>query len=223
MFLLVDKPCGITSHDVVDRIRKITGEMRVGHAGTLDPFASGLLILGVGRNSTSKISYFLGLDKKYEAEITLGEERKTDDITGETRQDGLRSGRVPSKEEVLEIVKSFEGEQEQIPPFFSAIKSGGKKSYEMARKGKFLNLKPRKITVYSIEVIDYSYPKIKIICKVSSGTYIRALARDIGRKLKTGAFLSSLRRLSIGDFKVENSVSLEKLNPDNWQNLASDL
>ena len=223
MFLLIDKPCGITSHDVVDRVRKITGERRVGHAGTLDPFASGLLILGVGRNSTSKLSYFLGLDKKYEAEITLGEERTTDDITGETRQDGLRSDRVPSKEEVLKVVKSFKGEIVQVPPFFSAIKIKGKKSYEMARKGNFLRLKPRKITVYSIKVVDYSYPKIKIICKVSSGTYIRALARDIGRKLETGAFLSSLRRLLIGDLKVENSVSLEKLNSDNWQNFALDL
>jgi tRNA pseudouridine55 synthase len=220
MFFLFDKPSGITSHDVVDRIRKITKERKVGHGGTLDPFASGLLIIAVGRDSTSKLGFFLGLDKEYEAEITLGEERITDDITGEAREDVPKIKRVPKKEEIISVLESFIGEQNQVPPFFSAIKNKGVKSYELARKGKFINLKPRKITIYSIRLLDYQYPRLKVICRVSSGTYIRSLARDIGRKLKTGAFLSSLRRISIGEFNISQAVSLDSLKSQNWKSYA---
>lgn len=220
MFLLIDKPKGLTSHDVVSRLRKITKEKKIGHGGTLDPFATGLLIIGLGRKSTKKLGNFLKLDKEYEAKITLGEERTTDDITGEVRKDELKNERKPSKKEVIEVIQSFIGHQKQVPPYFSAIKIKGKKSYEAARKGNFIDLKARKIVIYSIELFSYSYPFIKIVCKVSSGTYIRSLARDLGRKLKTGAFLSSLRRISIGNFKINQAVPLEKINSSNWRSFV---
>ncbi|BCX14709.1 MAG: hypothetical protein KatS3mg088_392 [Patescibacteria group bacterium] len=222
MFLIINKPVGVTSHDVVDRIRKITGEKRVGHSGTLDPFASGLLILAVGRVSTKKISKFVGLDKEYEAEITLGEERTTDDLTGDLRKDGIVSSRVPSEQEIISVLKSFVGKIKQVPPYFSAIKKEGKKFYELARKGQFISPEARDVVIYSIKLLDYQYPKLKIVCKVSSGTYIRALARDIGRKLKTGAYLSSLKRISIGNFKIDNAVDLEKINSENWRSFVKE-
>src|SRR3989344_6091224 len=172
MFLLIDKPKGITSHDVIDKIRKITGEKKVGHAGTLDPNATGLLIIGVGRDSTKKLSLITKDEKTYEAEVYLGEERDTDDDEGMliSKATGVLA---PSKEEIDLTLSNFIGTQEQIPPPYSAIKLKGKKAYELARKGKVVKLKPRKITVYSIKALSYSYPTLEIETIVSSGTYIR--------------------------------------------------
>ncbi|KKQ46877.1 MAG: tRNA pseudouridine synthase B [Candidatus Woesebacteria bacterium GW2011_GWD1_38_10] len=231
MFLLIDKPKGITSHDVIDRIRKITDIRRTGHAGTLDPNATGLLIVGVGRESTKELwTKFGKMDKTYVAEITLGEERETDDSVGKIRNSNIeiRNGSAKltilsssmdksqfSKSQMLKTLNLFLGEQMQTPPVYSAIKSGGKKAYEEARKGKVLKVEPRKVTIYSIKLLEYEYPLLKIESKVSSGTYIRALARDIGRKLGCGAYLSNLRRIKIGEYKVENSVKLDELTEDN--------
>ena len=231
MYLLIDKPKGITSHDVIDRVRKITGERRVGHAGTLDPNATGLLIVGVGRESTKELwTKFGKMDKTYVAEITLGEERETDDSVGKIRNSNIeiRNGSAKltilsssmdksqfSKSQMLKTLNLFLGEQMQTPPVYSAIKSGGKKAYEEARKGKVLKVEPRKVIIYSIKLLEYEYPLLKIESKVSSGTYIRALARDIGRKLGCGAYLSNLRRIKIGEYKVENSVKLDELTEDN--------
>ena len=263
MFLLIDKPKGITSHDVIDRIRKITDIRRTGHAGTLDPNATGLLIVGVGRESTKELwTKFGKMDKTYVAEITLGEERETDDSVGKIRNSNIeiRNGSAKltilsssmdksqfSKSQMLKTLNLFLGEQMQTPPIYSAIKSGGKKAYEEARKGKVLKVEPRKVTIYSIKLLEYEapqfnnrnnistpphgeenpseakfslakgdeYPIIRIETKVSSGTYIRALARDIGRKLGCGAYLSNLRRIKIGEYKVENSVKLDELTEDN--------
>jgi len=229
MFFLVDKAKGITSHDVINRLREITGEKRIGHAGTLDPNASGLLIVGIGRESTKELWIKYGkLDKSYEAEIRLGEEREGDDITGKVsrkkvrvshnakseRDDktGLKSLPILSKLQIQKVIKSFVGEKMQIPPSYSAIKVKGKKSYEYALKGQEIKLKPRKVIFYSIKLLDYRYPKLKIECRVSSGTYIRSLARDIGRKLGCGAYLENLRRTKIGDLKVENAMDLNNLN-----------
>ena len=231
MYLLIDKPKGITSHDVIDRVRKITGVRRTGHAGTLDPNATGLLIVGVGRESTKELwTKFGKMDKTYVAEITLGEERETDDSVGKIRNSNIeiRNGSAKltilsssmdksqfSKSQMLKTLNLFLGEQMQTPPVYSAIKSGGKKAYEEARKGKVLKVEPRKVTIYSIKLLEYEYPLLKIESKVSSGTYIRALARDIGRKLGCGAYLSNLRRIKIGEYKVENSVKLDELTEDN--------
>lgn len=217
MFLLVDKPKGMTSHDVVDRLRTITGERRVGHAGTLDPNATGRLILGIGRESTKKLGKISKDTRKtYMAEIVLGEERDTDDSEGKVV---LKAKGVlpPGRKEVVKILREFLGEQEQIPPKYSAIKLKGKKAYELARKGMKFTLIPRKVFVHKINLIRYKYPNLEIEVEVSAGTYIRALARDIGRKLGIGAYLSELRRTKIGEYFVEDAVSLEKLTRENWK------
>lgn len=217
MFLLIDKPKGITSHDVIDRIRKIAGEKRVGHAGTLDPNATGLLIVGIGREFTKKLSQFLKLDKEYEAEIFLGEERDTEDALGEIRNTKyeVRNKSQFSKLQIIKKLDLFIGEQMQMPPSFSAIKMRGKKAYELARKGINPDLSPRKITIYSIKLLEYKYPVLRIRTKVSSGTYIRALARDLGRKLGCGAYLLNLRRTRIGKYSIKEAVSLSDIEQHN--------
>lgn len=219
MFILIDKPKGITSYDVVDFFKKITGEKRIGHSGTLDPLATGLLIIGIGRESTRKLNRFLKLDKEYEAQVVLGEERTTDDFLGEKRNIRFEK-RIPSKKEVLSALSNFIGEIEQVPPAFSAIKIAGKRAYEEARKGKEVSLKPRKVLIYSIKLVNYKYPDVFIRCRVSSGTYIRSLARDFGRVLGTGAYVRNLRRTAIGKIKVEDSVFLDEINSYNWEKFA---
>jgi tRNA pseudouridine55 synthase len=238
MFILIDKPGGITSHDVVDKVRAVTGERRVGHAGTLDPNASGLLIVAVGRESTKKLGEISKNTKKtYEAEIFLGEETMTDDVESSQRQlrishavksvrddkSAMKSLPLLSKSKVTRVLRSFIGEQMQTPPVYSAIKIKGKKAYELAREGKTPKLKPRKIVIYSIKLLSYGYPILKIDCMVSSGTYIRSLARDIGRNLGCGAYLKNLRRTSIGKFDITKSVKLSALNKENWQSFTSPL
>jgi len=211
MFLLIDKPKGMTSHDVVDRVRKISGKRKVGHAGTLDPNATGLLIVGVGREATKKLGEIAQNTKKtYEAEIFLGEERDTDDVEGVavSKAKGLLP---PGKNEIEKILASFVGKQMQLPPAYSALKIKGEKAYERARRGEELKLKPRQVTIYSIKLVSYRFPILEIETTVSSGTYIRALARDIGRKLSCGAYLKNLRRTRIGKFDVKKAVALERL------------
>lgn len=208
--LLIDKPKGLTSHDVVDLVRRASGEKRVGHAGTLDPNATGLLIVGVGREETKKLSELTKSTKKtYLAEIFLGEERDTDDSEG--RITSKNEDKIPTSDEVNKVVMSFLGEQEQIPPSFSAVKLQGKKAYELARKGKVVEIKPRKITVYKAKLLDYKYPILKLEFEVSPGTYIRSLARDMGCKLGTFGYLKELRRTKIGKFSLRDAISLEEI------------
>lgn len=223
MFLLIDKPKGITSHGVIDQLRKITGEKRIGHAGTLDPNATGLLIVGIGRESTKKLGSIAKNTKKtYLAEIFLGEERDTDDLMGKTlnsKPETLNGLQIP-KSKLQTILETFIGEQWQTPPLYSAIKIKGKKAYQLARKGEEVKLKPRKIEIYSIELLSFNFPVLSIRCSVSSGTYIRALARDIGKKLDCGAYLINLRRIKIGKYKIENAYKLSSLNKLNWKAFA---
>lgn len=211
--LLVDKPVGWTSHDVVAKVRnmlkKETGQkVKVGHSGTLDPFATGLLVLLVG-GYTKKAAEFSKLDKTYEAEIILGSTSSTGDPEGEIKK--TYNGERIAYNEIEKVLEGFVGEIEQIPHRFSAIKIDGQRAYKLARAGKEVNLEPRKITVYSIQLKDYSYPKLKIVAEVSSGTYIRSLSEDIGQKLDTGAYLSSLRRTKVGKFDLGNSLKVESL------------
>jgi len=229
MFLLIDKPKGITSHDVIDKVRKITGEKLVGHAGTLDPSATGLLIVGVGRESTKKLGELsVNTKKKYIAEIYLGEERETDDSEGrilrQAQDDKADLKILPalSNSKVEKVIHSFVGEQMQVPPIYSAIKIKGKKAYELARKGEEVKLKPRKITIHSIKLLSYKFPEVVIETDVSKGTYIRALARDIGVKLGCGAYLKNLRRTQIGNYDITQAISLNKLNKDNWKDYVID-
>lgn len=223
MFLLVNKPQGITSHDVIYRLRKITNIKKIGHGGTLDPLATGLLIVGITRAATKHLGEITNnYHKKYLAEITLGENRTTDDAEGEI----IQKFNVPNlkKDDILKVLKKFKGEIKQLPPAYSAIKINGKKAYDLARRGKSVDLKQRVVNIYNVKLKSFNNNIISIEFEVSSGTYIRSLARDIGKELKTGAYLSQLKRTQIGDFKLKNAVDLNDLTKENWQSFTfSDL
>ena len=206
--LFVKKPPGPTSHDIVDEVRRITGEKRVGHAGTLDPFAQGLLIVLVGREATRRQSEFMKLDKEYIATLHLGAESNTGDLTGTISS--TRASEI-NLEPIGKALQKFVGEISQVPPEFSAIKINGKKAYELARAGKEVKLEARKIKIYGIEVINYKWPSLELKINCSSGTYIRALARDIGRELECGAYLEKLVRTKIGEYKLENAINLSQI------------
>lgn len=235
-FLLIDKPAGITSHDVVDRVRRLTGELRVGHAGTLDPFATGLLIVGVGRDATREMEKLVGLDKTYEAEFVLGANSDTDDVTGTITQspESTIPGIADSGDRIRAALEGFVGEIEQVPPAYSAIKIGGKKMYEAARAGKPMETAARRVTIYSIDVSSRAtlpsageprdlstrpakLASVEMTIRCSSGTYIRAIARDLGRELGTGGYVKTLRRTQIGPFSINDAVTLETLKTDNPQ------
>lgn len=212
--LLIDKPAGLTSFGVVTRVRrKLTQEIgrkiKVGHAGTLDPFATGLLILLIGK-ATKKAEEFLKLDKVYEATIRLGAISTTGDPEGEI-QESKKLTNPPLRTKVEIVLKSFVGKIEQTPPSFSAIKISGQRAYKLARRGEKIQMPTRKVQIYEIKILKYSYPILKISCHVSSGTYIRTLAEDIGKKLGVGAYTTQLRRLRIGDWTVKESKTLEEL------------
>lgn len=212
--LLVDKPKNWTSHDVVAKVRglikKETGQKKpkVGHAGTLDPLATGLLVVLVG-SYCKRAQEFSKLDKVYEVEIKLGQTSTTDDEEGEKT---VLSDKKPPTEEVIKAINNFIGEIEQLPPIYSAIKVDGKRAYKEARKGNEVKLEPRKVTIYSITDIKYEYPFIRFTTKVSSGTYIRSLARDIGEKLGIGAYMSNLHRTEVGEYSVVDAHSIETIN-----------
>lgn len=205
----VYKPAGPTSHDVINQIRKISGEKRVGHAGTLDPFAEGILIVAVGREYTKKLERFLRQDKTYRAIIRLGAFSNTYDCTGKITS--TTKIKKTTRKQVTETLKKFKGEIEQTPPSFSAIKVKGKKAYELARHGIIPELKSRKIKIYSIKILKYKWPYLEIETKVSSGTYIRSLAHDLGKKLKTGGYLEKLIRTKIGRFSLTKSLLVSKI------------
>lgn len=207
--ILIDKPAGISSFGVVAKVRgrlkaEFGHKVKVGHTGTLDPFATGLLILLSGK-MTKKSNEFLKQDKEYEAELKLGFKSSTGDPEGKLSQ---VSDMVPELAEITEVVKSFEGEISQTVPKFSAVKINGERAYRLARAGKDFETPTRKVTIYNIEIEEYKYPILKIRAKVSSGTYIRTLAEDIGAKLGTGAYLTTLRRTKIADFDVKDAERL---------------
>lgn len=202
-FLLINKPSGPTSHDMVAKVRRETGIKRVGHAGTLDPFASGLLIILVGREMTKRQSEFLTMDKTYEAIIRLGATSTTEDRMGTITEAPCAS---LTEDTVATAALSFIGEQEQMPSQFSAKKINGTPAYKLARRGETVELKPKRITIHTIEILAYEWPLLTIRLTVSSGTYIRAFARDLGEKLGCGAYVEELKRTSIGPFSLPNSV-----------------
>ena len=204
------KPPGPTSHDMIDRVRELSGEKRVGHAGTLDPFAEGVLIVAVGREYTRQLGGFLKQDKTYRAIIRLGAESDTGDPTGKVINTQGWTLRVdkPNRKQIQEVLKKFKGEIAQVPPAFSAIKIKGRKAYELARKGIAPDLKPRRIKIYSIKILKYRWPHLEIETKVSSGTYIRSLAKDIGQALQTGGYLEKLVRTKIGRFDINKSLKV---------------
>lgn len=220
--ILVDKPAGISSFGVVAKIRgylKATygHKVKVGHTGTLDPFATGLLIILSGK-MTKKSNEFLKKDKVYEATLKLGYTSTTGDPEGqitkiifsEPSEDFLQKNPSdsPDSEKIISVISQFLGEITQTPPRFSAIKVNGERAYKLARKGADFEIPSRKVTIHSIEILDYHYPELKIRCHVSSGTYIRTLAEDIGKALGTGAYLTELRRTKIADYSVQDAHPL---------------
>ncbi|MDR0459267.1 MAG: tRNA pseudouridine(55) synthase TruB [Coriobacteriales bacterium] len=208
--LLIDKPIGLTSHDVVDQIRSLTSEGRVGHAGTLDPAASGLLIVCIGP-ATRLSERLTGMDKEYLARIAFGSSTSTDDADGEV----IASSQIPAKLSepgfIHSVLDSFIGNISQIPPQFSAIKKQGVPAYRQARKGQTVALEPRLVTIYRLELLAATEASWDIVAEVSKGTYIRSLARDIGAAVGCPAHLAELRRLRIGDWRVAQAYSLDDI------------
>lgn len=204
--LLIDKPEGMTSHDVVDKVRHKLKMKRVGHAGTLDPNATGLLIILVGK-ATKLSQYLMGLDKTYEGVITLGIETTTQDAEGEV----VAEKEVPelTEEQVKAAMQEFIGDQYQTPPMFSAKKIDGVPLYKLARKGKTVEREPRFIHVSSFKLDKWESPDIEFTLGCSKGTYVRTVANDLGQKLGCGAYLKELRRTDIERFRIEDSIELE--------------
>ena len=204
--LYIDKPAGITSHDVVDVLRKVLKGTKIGHTGTLDPMATGLLVICIG-DATKLSDYLTCLDKKYSVKMLLGVETDTYDVTGR-----IVFASVMNKDEIYikERIKRFIGKQLQTPPIYSAIRVEGKRAYEYAREGNEVSLKPREIEIYDISNISVDITKKEVAFDVhcSKGTYIRSLVSDIGKKIGSGATMSELRRISSGDHSINNSIKL---------------
>lgn len=201
------KPKGPTSHDIVYKLRKITGIKKVGHAGTLDPLAEGVLVVGITREGTRQMSDLVKKEKEYVATIKLGESSTTDDEEGE-KTPGERQQEV-DQSEIEQVLKTFIGEVKQIPPQYSAVKVKGKKAYDVARKGGALELKARDVLIKDIELLEYEWPIVKLRIETGSGVYIRSIARDLGQILQTGGYLAELVRTRVGQFTKEEAFSLE--------------
>ena len=206
-FLLLDKEKGISSNQLVQKVKKSLSLKKVGHLGTLDPMATGLMILAINR-ATKFSSYFLESDKSYDASIQLGSSTDTDDAMGNIISS---SDIIPNEEDINKSLASFIGQSMQIAPFFSALKHKGKPLYKYAREGEFISKPPREINIFSIENIICEHNKCSFIVHCSKGTYIRSIARDLGNKLNSGGHLSALRRLSQGTFNIKNAMTIENI------------
>ncbi len=207
---LIDKPEGLTSFDIVRIVRKELGIKRVGHTGTLDPFATGLLIVCTG-NFTRLADYFHRYLKTYRAVFVLGEFRDTDDITGNVIKE-FPLLKIPPKQ-IENALKTFEGEIEQLPPFISAKRVNGERLYKLNRKERKVKPEKAKVFVKEIKILSYNFPKLEVEITCGTGTYIRSIARDLGEKLNCGCYVESLRRVSIGNYNVENAVKTDNLKP----------
>lgn len=207
--LVVDKPVGLTSHDVVQIVRRGTGIRRAGHTGTLDPRASGVLVILIGP-AVRLSEYVSASDKRYQATLRLGSSTDTYDAEGAVTTSSPAWSEI-TEEQFNEILQSFVGEIEQVPPPYSAVKLKGRKAYELAREGEELELTPRKIKVYSLEVLEWAPPEVVIDVYCSSGTYVRSLANDLGEQLGCGAHLIGLRRTKSGRFTLRDAVPLRRL------------
>lgn len=205
--LLVNKPIGKTSFSLISALRKKTGIQKIGHAGTLDPFASGVMILLIGRTFTAQSDTFIGQDKEYEATLHLGIETTTYDPEGEITS---QNGTVPTLPEILDALKQFQGTIQQIPPMFSAKKVKGKKLYELARKGIEIERQPVTLTVQT-ELLSYTYPELSLKIACSKGTYIRSIGSDLGKVLGCGAHLKKLTRTRCGPYLLKDCIDGNEL------------
>jgi tRNA pseudouridine55 synthase len=218
--LLVDKPADWTSFDVVNYVRRIVAtaedkrpkQIKAGHTGTLDPFATGLLVLVIGKEYTKRAGELSKLDKTYEMTMRLGETSSTGDPEGEVT---AVTDTVPSEKALQEAVKRFTGRIEQVPPAFSAIKIGGQRAYKLARAGKEVKIEPRQVTINRLELVNYTYPEVKLVADVTSGTYIRSLVEDLGKTLKTGAYTTTLKRTKVGQYNLDGTANPKDISTSN--------
>jgi len=221
-FLNINKPKGMTSHDVISRLRKITKIKQIGHSGTLDPFATGVLPVAIGK--TTRLIEYLDDDKEYIAVVQFGKNTDTYDIDGKITQ---TFDKKVSKDEVIAQLENFKGEILQYPPIYSAIKVNGKKLYEYARAGKNVDIEPRKVFISKLELKSFNYESqfAEILVACSKGTYIRSIAYDLGKNLGTGAYLSNLIRIKAGKFLINDSINLNGLSEkeDVYKNITEPL
>jgi tRNA pseudouridine55 synthase len=209
--LNVNKPAGRSSRRVVDTVERLVRPAKAGHAGTLDPLASGVLVVCVGQ-ATRLISYVQQMPKTYRATFLLGCRSETDDVEGEVTQ--IADATVPTRANIESALPRFLGEIEQVPPAHSAVKIGGRRAYKLARAGKEVQLSPRRITVHELSIRSYDYPQLELDVQCGSGTYVRSLGRDLAASLSTSAVMSALVRTAIGEFRVEDAVALDRLAQD---------
>lgn len=217
--LLFDKPILWTSHDAVDHLRRRTGLRRIGHAGSLDPMATGLVVMLLG-GATRRCEEFMSLEKTYQGMMTLGLRTDTLDLEGRLAS---QSGVDATEQDVRRVAASFVGEIEQVPPAYSAIKVGGRKLYAMARSGQAVSIPPRRVTVRSLEILDYREPDIVFRLVCTKGTYVRSLAAEFGDKLGCGAVLAALSRCQIGPYSLSNAIGADALDASTGAELAARL
>lgn len=208
--ILIDKPAGITSHDCVARVRAALHERDVGHLGTLDPAATGLLVLAVGRKALKVVELFRDLPKEYEAQVRFGMVSTTYDGDGVLSQVPAKPGWIPPPLEIVRntIADRFLGKIEQVPPAYSAVHVGGERAYRKMRQGRAVQIPARQVEIKECTILSYDYPVLRLRIACGSGTYIRSLAHDLGAVLHTGAYLERLRRTRVGEWRVENAVPL---------------
>jgi tRNA pseudouridine55 synthase len=203
----IDKPVDWTSFDVVNKLRGMTKVKKVGHAGTLDPFATGVLLICFA-SATKQVEQLMALEKEYQGTLALGTETDSHDVTGKI----VAQHPVPdlSRAQIESAAKKYVGDLMQTPPMFSALKRDGRKLYELARKGEQLDLEPRPVKIYAFDILEVQLPEIRFSVACSRGTYVRALARDLGKDFGCGAFLKTLRRTRVGDYTVVNALSIQQ-------------
>lgn len=226
--LLVDKPKTWTSFDVVNYVRKMVAEIegkkpkncKVGHTGTLDPLATGLLVLLVGKDYTRRAGEFSKLDKTYEVTMKLGETSTTADGEGEKT---VVSDTVPTKKAVLEALERLQGQIMQVPPIYSAMKINGQRAYKLAREGKAVELEARPVTIYSNHFTSYEYPLVGFTSHVGSGTYIRSLVNDLGQMIGVGAYMTALRRTAVGHYSIDAALPIDDAFPERLADSLRDL
>ncbi len=209
--LNIDKPAGCTSRDVVDHVQRLVRPAKVGHAGTLDPLATGVLVVCVGQ-AARLIEYVQRLPKSYRAEFLLGRSSDTEDVEGQVVE--LACPTVPTRDQIVAAAGRFVGEIQQRPPRYSALKVAGRRAYDLARAGQQVELAPRTVVVYQLAVRQYEYPRLVLDVTCGSGTYVRSLGRDLAEALGTAAVMAALRRTAIGSFRVEDAVPPDALTRD---------
>jgi tRNA pseudouridine55 synthase len=223
--LNVDKPPGVSSARVVSQVKRLLPKgTKIGHAGTLDPFATGVLLLLIGK-ATKQCELLMNAPKRYEATIRFGATTETEDPETPEQPWPAKdaSAAPPTREQVEAALNAFVGEIMQRPPAYSAMKVGGRRAYDLARKGHTVELQPRRVTVYAIELLDYAWPAATVLVDCGRGTYIRSIARDLGEALDVGGYLTALRRARVGDFEAANGASPELLRGMSLEDLAARL